>query len=57
MSDLLRELSTQGSSFAALVKASESEQRKLGYFHTLHEIFEQPECWVQTAHAMAAHAT
>ena len=57
MSDLLRGLSTQGSSFAALVKASESEQRKLGYFHTLHEIFEQPECWIQTAHALAAHAT
>ena len=55
MTDLLRELSTQASSFSDLLRVSEDEQRNLGYFHTLREICQQPECWLHTAHAMATH--
>ena len=41
---------------AHLLGASEEEQHKHGYFHTLHEILQQPATWIQTARQMVALA-
>jgi tagatose-6-phosphate ketose/aldose isomerase len=39
-----------------LLAQSETEQQTRGYFHTLHEILQQPETWLDTCHRMLASA-
>ena len=41
---------------AALLSRSDSEQIRLGYFHTLREIYQQPTTWLKTAEKMIASA-
>jgi D-galactosamine 6-phosphate deaminase/isomerase len=41
---------------AELLARSPEEQRKLGYFHTLREICQQPSTWMQTCELMRSHA-
>ena len=41
---------------AELLGRSEEEQRKSGYFHTLHEILQQPATWLRTGKELAAEA-
>src|SRR5262252_1090070 len=44
---------TQGKA-AELFGRSEEEQRRLGYFHTLREICQQPQTWLRTCDRMIA---
>lgn len=39
---------------AELFARPEAEQKRLGYFHTLHEICQQPETWLGTCERMVA---
>lgn len=39
---------------AELFARTEAEQKSLGYFHTLHEICQQPETWLRTCDQMIA---
>src|SRR5689334_338573 len=39
-----------------LLSAPENEQHAQGYFHTLHEILQQPATWRETARQVAADA-
>jgi tagatose-6-phosphate ketose/aldose isomerase len=39
---------------AELFARPEAEQERLGYFHTLREICQQPETWLRTCHRMVA---
>src|SRR5215472_14787650 len=39
-----------------LLERDEEEQRRLGYFHTLREICQQPVTWSRTAELMREHA-
>ena len=41
---------------AALLARPEEEQRKAGYFHTLHEILQQPATWRRTARELTTQA-
>jgi tagatose-6-phosphate ketose/aldose isomerase len=41
-------------SLASLLAAPRQEQQALGYLHTLAEILQQPDTWVETSQAMAA---
>ena len=41
---------------AALLARPEEEQRKAGYFHTLHEILQQPATWRRTARELSTQA-
>ena len=41
---------------AALLSRSDTEQIRLGYFHTLREIYQQPITWLNTAEKMIASA-
>lgn len=49
-----RELIARQSIAEELLGPSESEQKKLGYFHTLHEICQQPWTWLRTCERMLA---
>jgi tagatose-6-phosphate ketose/aldose isomerase len=51
--DLLQELARSQDSVAALLARSPEEQQRLGYFHTLREICQQPATWVRTSELMA----
>jgi tagatose-6-phosphate ketose/aldose isomerase len=42
---------------AELLNAPVEEQQRRGYFHTLHEIFQQPTSWIHTAEQMSALAS
>lgn len=44
------------SAIADLSSVAETEQRELGYFHTLREILQQPATWRDTARRMAREA-
>jgi tagatose-6-phosphate ketose/aldose isomerase len=52
--DWQRELMHQQSSAAELFGRSEAEQKRLGYFHTLREICQQPWTWPRTCERMLA---
>ncbi len=51
-SEWLRALAEHQASLAELLAESPEEQRRLGYFHTLREICQQPSAWLQTAELM-----
>ena len=48
----LRELVREQSAAAELFGRAEPEQQRLGYFHTLREICQQPWTWLQTSERM-----
>jgi len=48
----LRALSQRQPKAAELLARSPEEQRRLGYFHTLREICQQPSTWMQTCELM-----
>lgn len=50
----VREISERQPEAAKLLAKSEDEQRRRGYYHTLHEILQQPASWVRTAENVAA---
>jgi tagatose-6-phosphate ketose/aldose isomerase len=52
-SDWLRDICERQPEAARLLSAPEEEQHKLGYFHTLREILQQPSSWVHTAEQMS----
>ena len=47
--DWLRTLSESQPKAAELLAKSPEEQRRLGYFHTLREICQQPSTWIRTS--------
>ncbi len=51
-SEWLRALAQRQSKMAALLAKSLEEQHRLGYFHTLREICQQPSTWMQTCELM-----
>ena len=51
-SDWLRGLAERQPKLAELLFKSPDEQRRLGYFHTLREICQQPHTWLQTSQLM-----
>src|SRR2546430_16028623 len=52
--DWQRALRNQQARAAEFFGRSETEQKRLGYFHTLQEICQQPWTWLQTADRMIA---
>ena len=42
---------------AILLNRMKEEQQELGYFHTLHEILQQPATWLRTGHEIAGAAS
>ena len=52
--DWQRALTNQQARAAEFFGRSETEQKRLGYFHTLQEICQQPWTWLQTADRMIA---
>jgi len=52
--DWQRALMNQQARAAEFFGRSEAEQKRLGYFHTLQEICQQPWTWLQTADRMIA---
>lgn len=52
----LRTLSQHQPKAAELLARSPEEQRRLGYFHTLREICQQPSTWMQTCELMCGRA-
>jgi tagatose-6-phosphate ketose/aldose isomerase len=56
-SDWLRSMSERQPELARLLGASEEEQRKRGYFHTLREILQQPSSWLHTAEQVTTLAS
>src|ERR1041384_4446684 len=52
-SDWLRDVSECQPEAASLLGASSEEQQRRGYFHTLHEILQQPASWIHTAEQMS----
>ncbi len=56
-SDWLRDISERQPEAARLLSATEEEQGRRGYFHTLREIFQQPSSWLHTAEQMSLLAS
>jgi tagatose-6-phosphate ketose/aldose isomerase len=54
--DWRRPLSQHQPKAAELLARSHEEQRRLGYFHTLREICQQPSTWMQTCELMCGRA-
>jgi tagatose-6-phosphate ketose/aldose isomerase len=52
----LRKLSQRQPKAAELLGRSPEDQRRLGYFHTLREICQQPSTWMQTCALMQSQA-
>jgi tagatose-6-phosphate ketose/aldose isomerase len=52
-SDWLHDISERQPELAKLLSASTEEQKEQGYFHTLHEILQQPSSWSHTAEQMS----
>jgi tagatose-6-phosphate ketose/aldose isomerase len=48
----LKTIPPQRSKVVLLMSRSEQEQKTAGYFHTLHEILQQPDSWLQTSKQM-----
>jgi tagatose-6-phosphate ketose/aldose isomerase len=55
-SDWLREVCDRQPEAARLLSVPEKEQHRLGYFHTLKEILQQPTSWIHTAEQVSALA-
>lgn len=55
--DWQRELTKNQPGAAELLGRSETEQKRLGYFHTLSEICQQPWTWLRTCEQMIASRT
>lgn len=55
-SDWLRDICERQPEAARLLGIPEKEQQRLGYFHTLREILQQPSSWIQTAEQITALA-
>ncbi|HEX3322039.1 MAG TPA: hypothetical protein VHR84_15135 [Terriglobales bacterium] len=53
--DWLRSLSERQPVLADLLSRTTDEQRRLGYFHTIREICQQPFTWLQTSTVMRSH--
>lgn len=53
--DWLRSLSERQPVLADLLSRTTDEQRRLGYFHTIREICQQPFTWLQTSTLMQNH--
>ena len=53
----LRALAQRQSKMAELLAKSPEEQHRLGYFHTLREICQQPATWLQTCELMQRWAS
>jgi tagatose-6-phosphate ketose/aldose isomerase len=53
--DWLRSLSERQPVLADLLSRTTDEQRRLGYFHTIREICQQPLTWLQTSAVMGNH--
>jgi len=56
-SDWLNEISERQPELAKLLSTSTEEQQRQGYFHTLHEILQQPSSWTHTAEQMSTLAS
>jgi tagatose-6-phosphate ketose/aldose isomerase len=54
--DWLSQLAQAQRATRELLEREEGEQRRLGYFHTLREICQQPATWLRTAELMREHA-
>src|SRR6266700_2133075 len=54
--DWLQTLARSQSFAAELLARSPEEQQRLGYFHTLREICQQPSTWIRTGELMAQSA-
>ena len=52
----LRPLSRRQPRAAEMLAKSPEDQYRLGYFHTLREICQQPSTWMQTCELMCSHA-
>ncbi len=52
----LRELSERQPRVAELLGKSAEDQRRLGYYHTLREICQQPSTWIRTCELMRGNA-
>ena len=52
----LRPLSERQPVVAEMLGRGSEEQRRLGYFHTLREICQQPSTWLRTCELMRSHA-
>lgn len=52
----LRKLARRQPKAAEMLAQSVEEQRRLGYFHTLREICQQPSTWMQTSELMCSRA-
>ena len=52
----LRELSERQPRVAELLGKSAEEQRRLGYYHTLREICQQPSTWIRTCELMRGNS-
>jgi len=52
LDDWLHALASASSEVAPLVERPEADQRRLGYYHTLREIAQQPLTWLATARLM-----
>ncbi len=48
-SQFLQQLTERQPAAAQLLSRSEEEQHRLGYFHTLREICQQPATWLATS--------
>jgi tagatose-6-phosphate ketose/aldose isomerase len=53
----LDDLSANQAVFAKLFKESTATQKERGYFHTIHEICQQPDTWEQTALEVSGRRT
>jgi tagatose-6-phosphate ketose/aldose isomerase len=51
-SEWLRDFCERQPGAAKLLRASTDEQKRRGYFHTLHEILQQPSTWIHTSGQM-----
>ena len=53
LTDWLQEVCERQPEAARLLEAPTEEQHRRGYFHTLHEILQQPSSWIHTAQQMS----
>jgi tagatose-6-phosphate ketose/aldose isomerase len=56
-SEWLRAMAQRQPKLAAFLSASVEDQRRLGYFHTLREICQQPSTWLRTRELMQSRAS
>ena len=56
-SQLLHQLQDRQPGAAQLLSLSEDEQHRLGYFHTLREICQQPATWLETGRLLPKYSS